>query len=389
MIKRIVALVVVFSMAFSTIVSASTTAEVEDDWSYVGFVHNTLKVKEDSYKEDRLYYYDVTYHEKSYDVLERYIVRFKSTKPSVVTVDKKTGDVYGLKAGTARIKVTIYNYDEWGDKVVIGRLSHKVIVKSNNKLKKKTMKLFVKDKEYVPVSGNRSKYKKWRSKNPRIAKVTKNGKIIAKRKGKTRITCKVRGKRRSVKVIVRRPYIWNDWILDGASYWLTIRGHSGWGKKFRSSNPSVIKVSKYGKLTAKRTGKAVISCKTDGIWIKKRLWVKKNQCTFKKSYKSLSDLYWGTVRVDPRKLYFSGRKLMLKVTILNKTDNTKRKLKYFKIKIYQNGKHILSKSLHNKYVNVKSFRKKNITWCLGTKRRWKRKLRFTYKRIRIKWDMYP
>ncbi len=377
MIKKIVALLLAVSLMCPVAVEASLDIDIGNDGSFVEFAKEKLVIKEGKKKKDKINFYDGEEDEYYRDAQSYFECRFRSTKKKVASVSSN-GTVKAKRAGTAYIKCIIYDYNDDGDLYRIGTIKNKVVVKAAAKLLRKRVTLYVKDKFKVPVSGKRKKIKKWRSKNPRIARVTKHGRIIAKRKGRTTITCRIKGKKKSIKVRVRNPYIWNTEIVDGQKEYLYIYGHSNSGKRFSSSNPRVIKVTKHGKIIAKRRGKATIRCKSSGVWIKRRIKVKQNRVTFIKSYKSLSDVSYGNVQSDWRSMYFRGNKLILKMVIFNKTHRTVKKISYGKFKFYKNNKWLFSKSVHNRRLNLKPFRKKTIRIVLSKKRKWKRKVDLTW-----------
>lgn len=114
----------------------------------------------------------------------------------------------------------------------------------------------------------------WTSSDPSVAKVDKNGKVTAVAPGTATITCKTkyRNKTATCTVTVTLKKIKTisfknstvEMVL-GTTQTLkpTIKpkGATGAKLKWESSDPSVVKVNKNGKLTALKTGKALITCR--------------------------------------------------------------------------------------------------------------------------------
>ncbi len=97
-----------------------------------------------------------------------------------------------------------------------------------------------------------------------VAVVNKNGKVTAKKKGVATITVKNNGVKAKVKITVKNPKLNKSKInlKKGKSFKIKITGKAG-KQTYTSSKKSVAKVSKKGKVTAKKRGKAVITVKTN------------------------------------------------------------------------------------------------------------------------------
>lgn len=118
---------------------------------------------------------------KKITVLNGTVNNWKSSDKTVATV--KNGKVTALRKGNATITATLTN----GEK-----LTAKVKVTSNPKLNKTTKKLKVKGKFTLKVNG-KAGTTKFKSNKPKIAAVTKNGVVKAKKKGTAKITVTTNG----------------------------------------------------------------------------------------------------------------------------------------------------------------------------------------------------
>lgn len=130
-------------------------------------------------------------------------ITYKSAKKNIATVSKK-GQVKGIKNGITKITVSVKKNSK------TTKLTYKVTVNkpklSKSKLSLKsgnTAKLSVKNKP------KKAKYT-WRSSNPKVATVNKNGKVVAKAKGAANIKVKVKTAKitysLSCKIIVKSTY---------------------------------------------------------------------------------------------------------------------------------------------------------------------------------------
>ncbi len=98
-----------------------------------------------------------------------------------------------------------------------------------------------------------------------IASVNKSGKVTARKKGTATITVKNNGVSKKFKVTVKNPKLNKKSITlkKGKTFKIKITGKAG-TQKYKSSKKSVAKVSKKGKITAKKKGKATITVTTNG-----------------------------------------------------------------------------------------------------------------------------
>lgn len=115
------------------------------------------------------------------------------------------------------------------------------------------------------------------SKNKAVATVTKNGKVTAKAAGKTTIIIKHNDATAAFTVTVKNPYLTKTKVnlKKNKTYTIKIKGKVG-TPTFKTNKKSVATVSKKGKVTAKKHGKATITVTTNGgIKLKLKVTVKK------------------------------------------------------------------------------------------------------------------
>ena len=115
------------------------------------------------------------------------------------------------------------------------------------------------------------------SKNKAVATVTKNGKVTAKAAGKTTIIIKHNDATAAFTVTVKNPYLEKTKVnlKKNKTYTIKIKGKVG-TPTFKTNKKSVAAVSKKGKVTAKKNGKATITVTTNGgIKLKLKVTVKK------------------------------------------------------------------------------------------------------------------
>lgn len=172
-----------------------------------------------------------------------------SSDESVATV--KDGEITALTKGSAIITATLKNGETE---------QHKVIVTTNPKIvgtKKKAEKFSTFP---IDVKGAATKIK-YSSSKPKIASITSEGYITTKKVGTTTIKAKVNGTTLSFKLKVYIKDIVNHYkttFKKGYTYSLY---YSEVGKtpKIVSDNPKVVKVTKSGKLKAKKRGSATVT----------------------------------------------------------------------------------------------------------------------------------
>ena len=139
----------------------------------------------------------VTYNKKN--VTNK--AKFKSSNKKVATVSRK-GVVTGKKAGTAYITATYKGRTSKRVKITVAEIS----------LNKTSLKLAVGKTATLAAKYNKKKVKPtFKSSNPNVASVNKNGKIIAKKKGTATITATYKKSKVSCKVTVKAKPVKHIW----------------------------------------------------------------------------------------------------------------------------------------------------------------------------------
>ena len=135
-------------------------------------------------------------------------------------------------------------------------------------------------KKVVMVVGQKTTIKTpvkmtFKSSNPKVAAVNFNGKVTAKAKGNATVTAKTSTVTWTYKIKVEKPNLSNTRlsVYTKTSKQLKLKGTSR-KVTWSSSAPSVVSVNKKGKITARRTGKATISAKVNGVKYKCKVTVK-------------------------------------------------------------------------------------------------------------------
>ena len=213
----------------------------------------------------------------------------------------------------------------------------------------------------VKPSNATNKKVTWSSKNQKVATVTQNGKVTAKAAGTTTITattedggftatCKV-----TVKIPVTKVTLNKTKLTLGAKEKFTLkatitpRNAANKTVKWTSSKKSVATVSSKGVVTAKKTGKAVISAKVDGI-------TKKCTITVKKAPKKIS-------LNAKKKTLKKGKKFQIKVKLPKNTASCKITYKTSNKKVATvsaSGK-VTAKKKGKATITVTTFNKKKAT----------------------------
>ena len=135
-------------------------------------------------------------------------------------------------------------------------------------------------KKVVMVVGQKTTIKTpvkmtFKSSNSKVAAVNSNGKVTAKAKGNATVTAKTSKVTWTYKIKVEKPNLSNTRlsVYTKTSKQLKLKGTSR-KVTWSSSAPSVVSVNKKGKITARRTGKATISAKVNGVKYKCKVTVK-------------------------------------------------------------------------------------------------------------------
>lgn len=188
-------------------------------------------------------------------------VKWSTSDQTVVTVSNK-GKVTGKNIGTAIITA----------KVGKQKLQCKVTVKAVLNRKKAV----IAKNDYIKLSLQGAVAKSFKSSNKKIATVSKNGKVVGKRKGRVTITVMDNnGKKYNCKITVEDPTL-NKKSLTlqvKQSYGLKLKGNTqkiSWS----SSDKSVVRVNSKGRVTAYSEGNAVITAKVGNKSFKCKITVK-------------------------------------------------------------------------------------------------------------------
>ena len=143
-------------------------------------------------------------------------------------------------------------------------------VKTTIKLKKSSANIYIKEtvniKATVKNGVGETTYK---SSNKKIATVSADGKVTAKKAGTVKITVTNNGVSKVFKVTVKKPQL-NKAVVKlkkGKSTTLKITGKVG-KATFKSSDSRIAVVNNKGKIVAKSKGTAIILVKTNGITLK-------------------------------------------------------------------------------------------------------------------------
>lgn len=135
-------------------------------------------------------------------------------------------------------------------------------------------------KKVVMVVGQKTTIKTpvkmtFKSSNSKVAAVNSNGKVTAKAKGNATVTAKTSKVTWTYKIKVEKPKLNNSRlsVYTKTSKQLKLKGTSR-KVTWSSSATSVVSVNKKGKITARRTGKATITAKVNGVKYKCKVTVK-------------------------------------------------------------------------------------------------------------------
>ena len=130
------------------------------------------------------------------------------------------------------------------------------------------------------VNGAASKAK-WKSSKKGVASVNSNGKVTAKKAGKTTVTATVNGKKVKCNVVVKSGTTiklnktkYTMYVGEKAILTASVKGSSG-KVTWKSTKPGVATVTSGGVITAKKVGKTVIKATVNGVTAKCTVTVKK------------------------------------------------------------------------------------------------------------------
>ena len=198
-------------------------------------------------------------------------ITWKSSDAKVATVDAK-GNVKAVNAGTATITATL------------GKVSATFTVTVKNPsitAKADSSVIYTKSKTTTKinvvkdgVSGNAT----FRSSNKKVATVSANGIVKAKKAGKVNITVQVGNHKQVVKITVKKPTMKlvksSAKLKKGKKVTIKVKAAPVSKVTFKSSNKKVATVSSKGVVKAKKKGTATITVKCNGITKKFKVTVK-------------------------------------------------------------------------------------------------------------------
>ena len=198
-------------------------------------------------------------------------ITWKSSDAKVATVDAK-GNVKAVNAGTATITATL------------GKVSATFTVTVKNPsitAKADSSVIYTKSKTTTKinvvkdgVTGNAT----FRSSNTKVATVSANGTVKAKKAGKVNITVQVGNYKQVVKIIVKKPTMKlvksSAKLKKGKKVTIKVKAAPVSKVTFKSSNKKVATVSSKGVVKAKKKGTAIITVKCNGITKKFKVTVK-------------------------------------------------------------------------------------------------------------------
>lgn len=191
-------------------------------------------------------------------------VKWSTSEKTIVTVSQE-GKVTGKNAGTATITA----------KVGKQSLQCKVTVRAT--LNRTTATIAKNGSIKLSLKG--AIVKSFNSSNKKIATVSKEGKVVAKRKGKATITVvDVNGKKYICKITVEDPSLNKKSVTlqIKQSYRLKLNGNTQ-KVSWSSSNESVARVDSKGRVTAYSEGNAVITAKVGNKSFKCKITVKSEE----------------------------------------------------------------------------------------------------------------
>lgn len=198
-------------------------------------------------------------------------ITWKSSDAKVATVDAK-GNVKAVNAGTATITATL------------GKVSATFTVTVKNPsitAKADSSVIYTKSKTTTKinvvkdgVTGNVT----FRSSNTKVATVSANGTVKAKKAGKVNITVQVGNHKQVVKITVKKPTMKlvksSAKLKKGKKVTIKVKAAPVSKVTFKSSNKKVATVSSKGVVKAKKKGTATITVKCNGITKKFKVTVK-------------------------------------------------------------------------------------------------------------------
>jgi serine/threonine-protein kinase len=203
---------------------------------------------------------------------------WESSDPNVATVDS-AGVVTAVGAGTASITVAAAQARNSIDVVVIDPQVATIEVEAPAEVRsgtRATLSARALDRHGKAMDTTVT----WVSRNPSFADITPDGVLVARRRGVAVVVAQAAGVARAVTVAIAPPPVtavvidgMPPAIVPGAS--VTLRGIVRMARtgdddpdrpiEWKSSDPSIATVSADGVLTARKTGRAIVSATSEGV----------------------------------------------------------------------------------------------------------------------------
>lgn len=190
-------------------------------------------------------------------------VSFASQDKNIAKISKK-GVVTGQKEGTTYVTATV------------GKTVLKCKIEVDNPVISKTTLNILKGKsKTLKITGGTGTVE-WKSLNPEIAEVNSNGVVTAKSFGETTVTAKRNGVTLKCEVKVFDPVLNAETLTlkVGETEKLTVSQSTGAKPNWATSSAKIVKVED-GKVTAVKTGKAIVTCSVNGAVLKCEITVVK------------------------------------------------------------------------------------------------------------------
>ena len=145
--------------------------------------------------------------------------------------------------------------------------------------------------------------------------------------------------------------------------YLSVYGGSG-KITWKSSNSKVASVNKSGKITAKKPGTCTITAKRNGVKLKCKVTVKKNQAVF---YKSTNPYDYYAVEFVPKKVYYSGNSIVVDAMMVNGRSYKINKLDYITVYVKSSSGYttIASKTFYNCKMNLGAKKTKSVRFKIS------------------------
>lgn len=184
-------------------------------------------------------------------------VTWKSSDKKIAKVNSK-GTITPLKIGTVKITASCHGLKQ----------TCKITVKKPSlKLRTQDTVIFAESSFTIDVSAQPSSELTYRSSNPKVAKVSKSGKITGVRSGTATITASVPGAKKSFELTVlkndHKLSHTSETLMEGSSSTIYMSNASAFDNvTFEVSDPSVAKVNSSGnscKVTARHAGKTSLN----------------------------------------------------------------------------------------------------------------------------------